>query len=46
MNNFDIELQELIDKWRDALGVSLEEIIDVLQDAADELAEQVNATMV
>jgi uncharacterized protein (DUF433 family) len=43
MNNFDIELQELIDRWRDYPAVTLEEIIDALNTAVEKLAEEVNA---
>lgn len=43
MNNFDIELQELIDRWRDHPGVALEEIIDTLETSVERLVEEVNA---
>jgi hypothetical protein len=42
MNNFDEELRELITKWRDHPGVALEEIIDTLEAAVEELVEEVN----
>ena len=42
MNNFATELHELIEKWRDYPGESLEEIIDALEIAVEALVEQVN----
>lgn len=43
MNNFDVELQELIDRWREHPGVALEEIVDTLDTAVERLVEEVNA---
>ena len=37
MNEFAIELQELIDKWRDHPGTTDEEIVGWLMDAIDDL---------
>ena len=43
MNSFESELKELIDKYRDLPGTALEELIDALDAATSELAEEVNA---
>jgi hypothetical protein len=43
MNNFADEIKELIDRYRDHPGVALEELIDVLDSATEELIEEVNA---
>ena len=43
MNDFATELRDLIDKWRDHPGVPLEEMVDALESAAEDLAEEVNA---
>ena len=43
MNTFSDELRDLIDKWRDHPGVPPEEMVDALESAAEELAEEVNA---
>jgi hypothetical protein len=43
MNSFTDELKELIDKWRDLPGTALEELIDVLEVAVEDLVEEVNA---
>jgi hypothetical protein len=43
MNQFSDELRDLIDKWRDQPGYALEELVDALEQAAQELVEEVNA---
>ena len=42
MNTFADELRELIEKHRDMPGTALEEIVDVLDAAAESLVEEVN----
>jgi len=42
MNKFADELRDLIDKWRDQPGYALEELVDVLESAVEELVEEVN----
>lgn len=42
MNQFSEELRDLIEKWRHQPGYALEEIIDVLETAVEELVEEVN----
>lgn len=37
MNDFAAELRELIDKWRDHPGTSLDDMINALIDATEEL---------
>lgn len=41
MSAFAEELRELIDKWRDLLGLSDEDIVDELMDQVEEFAEDV-----
>jgi hypothetical protein len=43
MNDFATELRDLIDKWRDQPGYALADLVDALETAAEELAEEVNA---
>ena len=43
MNDFSSELRDLIDKWRDTPGYALPDIIDELEDAVEQLVEEVNA---
>lgn len=43
MNLFAEELRDLIEKWKDFPGFTLEEIIDSLQAETDKLVEEVNA---
>lgn len=46
MNTFADELKELIERHRDQPGQLLEEIIDVLDAAAESLVDEVNARAV
>ena len=43
MNDFKSELRELIDRHRDAIGVTLEELVDALESAAEDLVEEIDA---
>jgi len=43
MNPFAAELKELIERHLDLPGTAREEIVDALEDAAEKLAEEVNA---
>jgi hypothetical protein len=43
MNTFAQELSELIEKYRDAPGTALEELVDGLEAASEILVEEVNA---
>ena len=40
MNDFTAELRDLIEKYKDHPGVLLEEIVDALESAAEDLAEE------
>lgn len=43
MNSFDSELRDLIQAYRARIGVALEDLIQALDEAAEELIEEVNA---
>ena len=40
--NFADELRDLIDRWRDQTGYALEELVDALESAVEELVEEIN----
>jgi hypothetical protein len=42
MNDFSVELRDLIDKWRDHPGVPLQEMVDALECAAEEIVEEID----
>lgn len=42
MNDFSVELRDLIDKWRDTPGHALEEIVDILEETAELLAQEID----
>jgi hypothetical protein len=43
VNSFDAELRDLIQAYRARIGVSLEDLIEALDQATEELVEEVNA---
>jgi hypothetical protein len=42
MNDFSVELRDLIDKWRDMPGHELQELVDMLEEAAELLADEID----